>query len=103
MKDGTVKRYELDPNTKEFRFSKAVKLSPEEISDIKVSPDQKMVCIGSHDNAIYALSYPDMKQILRPMKKHSSYITHIDFSVDGQALQYDSDPPPSVPGPLCSA
>lgn len=81
-----MKKYLFDSNSRLFKFARALKLSQEEISDIKFSPDKKTVCIGSHDNAIYALSYPELKQKFRPMKKHSSYITHIDFSTDGTAL-----------------
>ena len=45
-----------------------------------------MVVVGSHDCGIYAYSFPDWKQKCKPMKKHSSYITHIDFSRDGNYL-----------------
>jgi len=45
-----------------------------------------MVVVGSHDCSIYAYSFPDWKQKCKPMKKHSSYITHIDFSRDGNYL-----------------
>jgi len=42
---------------------------------------------GSHDNALYAQEWPSLKFIgQRPMLKHSSYITHFDFSCDGVNL-----------------
>lgn len=42
--------------------------------------------IGSHDNALYAYKYPSWKAIGKKMLKHSSYITHFDFSRDGVNL-----------------
>ena len=39
--------------------------------------------IGSHDNALYAYRYPEFKPIGNKMNKHSSYITHFDYSLDG--------------------
>lgn len=60
--------------------------SKEEISDIKFSPDGKTLAIGSHDGAIYCYRLPDFGPKFKPLAKHSSYITHIDFSEDGQAL-----------------
>ena len=45
--------------------------------------------IGSHDNAIYVYNYEDgqIERKYRPLKKHSSYITHIDVSRDSCFLQ----------------
>jgi microtubule-associated protein-like 6 len=38
------------------------------------------------DNAIYILSFPELKTKCKPLRKHSSYVTHIDFSVNGTLL-----------------
>lgn len=49
--------------------------------------------IGSHDNAIYVYDYEvnglnlRLKRKYKPMKKHSSYITHFDVSRDSCFLQ----------------
>jgi len=53
---------------------------------LKFSPDGSVIAAGSHDNAIYILQAVDLKQKIRPLKKHSSYITHLDFSLDGNNL-----------------
>ena len=47
---------------------------------MKFSPDGQTLAVGSHDNAIYVFNIADTKQRCKPMRKHSSYITHIDFS-----------------------
>lgn len=56
--------------------------SIEEISDIKVSPNNKLLAIGSHDNCIYIYDLPSFKLKYKPFSKHSSFITHLDFSED---------------------
>lgn len=56
FKDGAVKVYD-----KEIQFKHYVKLAKECISDIKISPGGDCVAIGSHDNAIYINSFPDLK------------------------------------------
>jgi len=56
------------------------------IQVIKYSPNGDMLAVGSHDRLIYLLdtrSY-SRKAVLRG---HSSYITHIDFSLDSNYLQ----------------
>jgi len=44
------------------------------------------MAVGSHDNQIYVYKLPNFKTKFRPMNKHSSYITHLDFSEDGETL-----------------
>ena len=45
--------------------------------------------VGSHDNWIYVYEYKEgqVKRKYAPMKKHSSYITHLDISRDSCFLQ----------------
>lgn len=62
------------------------KHAKEEISDLKFSPDGSVLAVGSHDNAIYCYRIPSFSKKTRPLNKHSSYITHLDFSEDGQYL-----------------
>ncbi|CAD8200325.1 unnamed protein product [Paramecium octaurelia] len=81
MKDGTIRIYDA-----EFNQTKVFKQAKEWISDIKFSPDGTTCVIGSHDNALYAYKYPSWKAIGKKMQKHSSYITHFDFSRDGVNL-----------------
>ena len=70
----------------------------EDISDIKFSPNSKMLAVGSHDNYIDIYSTNllmvtknanascDLKYLKR-MAGHSSYITHLDWSCDNRLLQ----------------
>ncbi|EAR94225.2 HELP domain protein (macronuclear) [Tetrahymena thermophila SB210] len=81
FKDGSIRLY--DSNLSQQVYTKQAK---EWISDLKFSPDGSMLAAGSHDNAIYIHLMNDLKQKVRPLKKHSSYITHIDFSLDGNNL-----------------
>jgi WD40 repeat protein len=55
-KAGTVTLFDQN-----LKFLRKIKLSREEISDIKFSPDKKFIGVGSHDNAIYMLRVSDFK------------------------------------------
>ena len=64
----------------------------EVVSDIKFSPDSNMLAACSHDNFIYlyrcaASSSRVNLQPMHKLKGHSSYVTHIDWSVDSRLLQ----------------
>ena len=68
-----------------------------DISDLKFSPNCKMLAVGSHEGYIdlYAFqaheeSAPNPKIELSPMRRlkgHNSYITHLDWSIDNKLLQ----------------
>lgn len=81
-KDGSIKIF--DDNLKPLS---STAISKKEISNIKISREDDLVAIGSHDAFIYLCSWkaPSLKVKYR-MKKHSSYITHLDFSCDGNYL-----------------
>lgn len=68
------------------------------ISDIKFSPSGRMLAFGSHDQRLYMYDAPECndsvswaqslsKTKFKPYDKHSSAITHFDFSLDEQYLQ----------------
>jgi WD40 repeat protein len=70
----------------------------EDLSDIKFSPNDKMVAVGSHDNFIdiYATNFvhPDLNtsascnlRRLKRLRGHTSYITHLDWSDNNKYLQ----------------
>lgn len=70
----------------------------EDISDIKFSPNDKMLAVGSHDGyidiysctAALATHLTAAKAELRYLKRlrgHVSYITHLDWSADNLLLQ----------------
>uniref|UniRef100_K3WHU2 EF-hand domain-containing protein n=1 Tax=Globisporangium ultimum (strain ATCC 200006 / CBS 805.95 / DAOM BR144) TaxID=431595 RepID=K3WHU2_GLOUD len=57
------------------------------VSDVKFSPDNRVLAVASHDTKVYfydVLKGFTKKQVF---KKHSSYVTHIDFSSDGNYMQ----------------
>lgn len=81
FKDGSLRLYD-----KELVLKNQVKQAKEWISDIKFSLDSTILAVGSHDNAIYIYSVNDMKSKCKPLRKHSSYITHIDFNLEGTIL-----------------
>mgnify|MGYP003877499497 CR=1 FL=1 len=85
MKEGTLRVIDVS-TMKQVRLIKDAK---EWISDIKFSPDGTRVAVGSHDNAIYIYTVPEFKRT-GVIKKNTSFITHIDWSEDGQALQSNS-------------
>ncbi|XP_077290985.1 echinoderm microtubule-associated protein-like 2 isoform X2 [Arctopsyche grandis] len=65
----------------------------EPIQCIKFSPDGRLVAFGSRDNFIYIYQVDeDCRKYSRLGKclGHSSYITHVDWSADGQYLRSNS-------------
>ena len=60
--------------------------SKEQISDIKFSPDGRLLAVASHDNRTYIYSTDSFRKVAT-CSGHSSYITHVDFTADGQALR----------------
>jgi microtubule-associated protein-like 6 len=57
------------------------------ISQIKYSPDGRSLAVGSHDNRIYLYGVGLQPKLRARFSKHSSYITHLDWSKDGAHLQ----------------
>lgn len=56
-------------------------------------PDGSFLAIGSHDNNIYVYSVSENGRKYQKQGKcvgHSSFITHVDWSVDGNYLQSNS-------------
>lgn len=61
--------------------------SAEWIECMTFSPDQRYLAVGSHDNYIYIYDAQDSFSLVGKCKGHSSYITAVDFSQDGQYLR----------------
>lgn len=70
----------------------------EDISDIKFSPNDKMLAVGSHDGYIdiygctlsegsHLESSKSEMRYLKRLRGHVSYVTHLDWSSDNQLLQ----------------
>ncbi len=55
------------------------------IQDIKYSPNDQFLVTGSHDWSIFVYDTNGYK-ILSKITKHSSYITHIDWSLDSNFI-----------------
>lgn len=81
FKDGTVRIYD-----KELEQLNCFKHSKEWISDVKYSPDGQKLAVGSHDNAVYIYNTSNYNKPVYKLNKHSSYITHLDWSKDGSYL-----------------
>ena len=71
-----------------------------DIADVKFSPNSKMLAVGSHDDVIDIYStkliFPNVTETvtascslrhLKRLRGHSSYITHLDWSVDNRLIQ----------------
>ncbi|KAH9137683.1 hypothetical protein LEN26_005631 [Aphanomyces euteiches] len=64
------------------------KPSKEWVSEIKFSPNNKVLAVGSHDDAIYLYEIDGKSFKKRKIfRGHHSYITHFDFSSDSKFLQ----------------
>ena len=57
------------------------------LSDIKYSPDGATLAAGSHDNKVYLYDVAGGYTVKGTVEAHNSFITHVDFSADGQYLQ----------------
>ncbi|XP_028842944.1 echinoderm microtubule-associated protein-like 1 isoform X3 [Denticeps clupeoides] len=65
----------------------------EQLSVMKYSPDGSFLAIGSHDNYIYVYAVSEIGRKYSRVGKcsgHSSFITHLDWSVDSQYLVSNS-------------
>jgi len=59
----------------------------EEISDLKYSPNNSLLAVGSHNNFIDIYNASKRYERLATCKGHSSFITHLDWSLDSQYIQ----------------
>ena len=81
-KDGTLRIVDL----KKWQQIKLIKHSQRWIQEIRYSPDDSKVSVGAHDQTIYIYDVSNGYKLLFRMKKHSSFITHLDWSLDGNYL-----------------
>jgi microtubule-associated protein-like 6 len=67
-------------NVEDFSVLKDVKASKRWVSEVKFSPNDQTLAVGTHDSMIYLYDAANGFKPMKPFKKHSSYITHFDFS-----------------------
>lgn len=60
------------------------------ISDLKYSPDNKFLAVGSHDSVIDLYAVDKKYRRVHSLNKHHAFITHLDWSVDSQFLHSNS-------------
>jgi WD40 repeat protein len=83
--DGTLRVVQLNKKTNEMKQINMIQMRKRWIQDLKFSPNGEMLAVGSHDQWIDVYSVPMMKLISK-VKKHSSGITHLDWSCDSEYL-----------------
>ena len=87
MRDGSLRVYSVSANLKEIKLIFMSQVSKEWIEDLKFSPDGKKLAVGSHDNFIYVFNAENLQTKPKKFGKSSSYITHIDWSLDSNSLR----------------
>lgn len=85
MKNGSIALVDLA----KWTVSKKQTDNKSWVSEIKFAPSGDMVATGSHDTMINIYKFPEMSK-KATCKGHSSYIRHIDWSVDGHAIHSNS-------------
>jgi WD40 repeat protein len=61
------------------------KAGKEWISEVKFSPDGSLLAVGSHDNSVYIYNVQGWQKKWA-FNKHASFITHLDWSEDGNSI-----------------
>ena len=54
---------------------------------MKFSPDGQYLVVTSHNNWLYLFEVPKFSKPIRYFSKSSSFITHVDWSLDSQAIR----------------
>jgi WD40 repeat protein len=83
MRDGTLRVFQ----TSTWKMVHLQKCGIEWIEDLKFSPDGKYLAVGSHDNKLYVFTMPDCKLFNKKFGMSSSFITHLDWSLDSQHIR----------------
>ncbi|KAJ3067431.1 Echinoderm microtubule-associated protein-like 5 [Podochytrium sp. JEL0797] len=60
------------------------------INVLKFSPNGKYVAAGTHDDNVYVWQLSDGFKLALTLKGHTSYVTHLDWSVDSDHIQSNS-------------
>lgn len=84
--DGSCEAFSL---SEDYKITSIKKWKPckKWISAITFAPNKTVFALGSHDNSIYIYEINNNNFVRkRILRKHSSFITHLDFSMDSQYL-----------------
>jgi WD40 repeat protein/Ca2+-binding EF-hand superfamily protein len=81
-KEGTLRIIDIDS----WKQIHLIKKRKEWISEIRYSPDNEFLAVGSHDNYIDIYNVKLKYKFVFGMRKHSSFITHLDWSEDSNYL-----------------
>lgn len=80
--EGTIRLINLE----EWRQFKVIKNRKRWISEMRYSPNNELFAVGSHDDFIDIYKVANNYKIMFAMKKHSSFITHFDWSLDSNYI-----------------
>lgn len=83
MNEGTLRVFQ----TSNWSVVYTGKQGKEWIEDLKFSPDGKYLAVSGHDNKIQMFTVPDFKKPSKAFGKSSSFITHLDWSLDSQHIR----------------
>ncbi len=72
-------------STADYSLGKSISLSDHSLRALAISPDGNTLAVGSSDNGIYLLSYPDLNIITR-LDGHENSVFTVCFSPDGKYL-----------------
>lgn len=85
MRDGAVRVYQNLGVTMKMISSYTCthgKIPAEWIEDLKFSPDDKYLLVTSHNNRMYLFEVPNFEKPIKVFGASSSFITHVDWSLD---------------------
>lgn len=81
-KDGTLRIIDINS----WKQIMLIKKRKEWISEVRYSPNNEYLAVGSHDNFIDIYNVKLKYKHVFGLKKHSSFITHLDWSEDSNYL-----------------
>ena len=90
MNDGSFMVLDIAGNTPSFRkiAHKRGRGLSQWVQDLKFNPLDPILAVGTHDNVIDLWQYDGSNfSMSHRLKGHNSFITHLDWSTDGQYLQ----------------
>jgi len=81
FRDGSFRIFE----TQGWKTVAKKKMRKSWVQDLKFAPNGKLLAVSSHDRIIDLFELPSLNHVA-PCKGHTSFITHIDWSMDSNSL-----------------